>query len=48
MLSKPVEAETLYSYLEITDFASSAVFVWVEEKVQMAMYYVCKWLVDAE
>ena len=48
ILSKPIEGETLFIYLAITEVAASAVLVREEEGVQKAVYYVSKRLIGAE
>ena len=48
VLSKPIDQETLYLYLAVTDVAASAVLVRLESAVQKVVYYVSKRLVDAE
>ena len=48
VLSKPVDGETLFIYLAITEYAASAVLVREEEGVQNAVYYVSKRLIGAE
>ena len=48
MLSKPVEGEPLYLYLEVTEYAISGALVREEEKIQWPMYYINKWLIDVE
>lgn len=48
VLSKPVEGETLYIYIAITNVASRAILVRLEDTVQKIIYYVRKRLVDTE
>ena len=48
ILSKPVDKETLFIYLAITEYAASAVLVKEEEGVQKVVYYVRKRLIGAE
>ena len=48
ILSKPVENETLFIYLAITEYAASVVLVREEESVQKVVYYVSKRLIGTE
>lgn len=47
-LLKPIEKETLYLYLAVTEVAASAVLVRLEDFVQKVIYYVSKRLVDVK
>ena len=48
VLSKPVEKETLFIYLAVTEYAASVVLVREEDHTQKTVYYVSKRLVGAE
>ena len=47
-LSKLVKGEPLYLYLVVTKYAISGALVREEEKVQWPVYYISKWLIDAD
>ena len=48
LLSKPIDREKLYLYLVVSKEAVSTALVREEEKVQWAVYYVSKRLLDTE
>ena len=48
LLSKPVEGEPLFLYLAVSEYAVSGALIREEEKVQWPVYYISKWLIDAE
>lgn len=48
VLSKPIEGESLYIYLVVTNVIASAILVRQEDTVQKVAYYLSKRLVDAE
>ena len=48
LLLKPIERETLYVYLAVSEEAVSAALVKEGKKVQWPIYYVSKTLLDVE
>ena len=48
LFSKPIEGEKLYLYVVVSEETVSTALVREEEKVQWAVYYVSKRLLDAE
>ncbi|XP_074352084.1 uncharacterized protein LOC141691245 [Apium graveolens] len=48
MLEKPEDGETLILYLAVSEYSISAALVREEEGRQSPVYYVSKWLLDAE
>ncbi|XP_074368281.1 uncharacterized protein LOC141708514 [Apium graveolens] len=48
MLSKPLDGESLILYLAVSEYSISAVLVREEDGQQSPVYYVSKWLHDAE
>ena len=48
LLSKPVDGESLYFYLVVLEYEILRALIKEEENVQWPVYYISKWLIDAE
>ena len=48
LLSEPVDGEPLFLYLAISEYVVSEALIREEEKIQWLVYYINKWLIDAE
>ena len=48
LLSKPVDGEPLFLYLAVLEHTVSEALTREEEKVKWPIYYINKWLIDAE
>ena len=48
LLSKLVDGKTLFLYLAVSEYAISGALIREEEKIQWLVYYINKWLIDAE
>ena len=48
LLSKLVDGKTLFLHLAVSEYAISGALIREEEKIQWLVYYINKWLIDAE
>ena len=48
LLSKPFEGEPLFLYLAVSEYVVLGALIQEEEKVQWPVYYISKWLINAE
>ena len=48
LLLKSVEGKPLFLYLVVSKYSISGALIQEEEKIQWPVYYISKWLIDAE
>ena len=48
LLSKPIDGELLFLYLVVSEYAVLRALIREEDKIQWLVYYINKWLIDAE